>query len=466
MGAILTGLGDLGSQIATAKLGSEQLKKDDALTKLEMLQKQLGLDEGQMRLKQMKQKIEADDLAEKMKTPEGIRSYLESVLGRKPTDIELRRFLNISAGNGGYTDVKVDKEGDMVGLNLESGMIEKIPTAPGQNVKITPTGVSGGKKDGEPVVLPGATKKVIGIYKDGHPMLPGDPNWTDSEQKMYDTLVKEQQSAEGQKPKTILSLIQAAQRGDSEAAQTVKTYYDNLKSVREAGYVAGAQARAKFQMGQYLDRDTNQLIPMSNFDAANEVKSGKNLILTGDLPMNVIIPAQRMVSESKPAIAGVRDNLSAFDDEHDRAIFARILAANAPAVAGSEAGWMGNILNQALRAGLSPKGQALVRNEARLADTVGTLRQTLGLPATDSMMGVTLNLIPGPGTPDSKYAQDQVNILENMISQAVQIPVLKGVTPTVKNNTQGSPVYQNGKIIGYQTDDQKKRGVMTPAGNQ
>ncbi len=54
------------------------------------------------------------------------------------------------------------------------------------------------------------------------------------------------------------------------------------------------------------------------------------------------------------------------------------------------------------------------------------MRSVLGLQATDSAMALTLRLMPGASTPNSKYAGQQLDTLDQMINQAVNIPALGG----------------------------------------
>jgi hypothetical protein len=223
-----------------------------------------------------------------------------------------------------------------------------------------------------------------------------------------------------------IGLIMAANKGDPDAIAALKKQFDmqkELATARGAGYGAG---RAQYQIGAYIDEQGN-IVPMSAFDAVQAIKGGRQLTPSGRLNPQTAIAAQRLVSEATPAITEVGKNLKTFDNAGDRAIFARILKDSGSPSYGGESEWMGTILNQALTENLSPEGKALVVRVRRLNDTMGTLRATLGLPATDRMMSMTMAMIPGPATPDSKMAGDQLDQLKQMVSNAIQIPALRGV---------------------------------------
>jgi hypothetical protein len=49
----------------------------------------------------------------------------------------------------------------------------------------------------------------------------------------------------------------------------------------------------------------------------------------------------------------------------------------------------------------------------------------MGLPSTDQSMSLSLALLPGPSTPDSKIAKMMLDNLDTMIKQA-SVPVLGG----------------------------------------
>jgi hypothetical protein len=226
------------------------------------------------------------------------------------------------------------------------------------------------------------------------------------------------------KPNEI-QLIQRAQAGDKEAATTLGTLQKNRMDLVKARGAAFGQGRL-WSLQRAMDPDTGQSGFYTGFDILRNKQEGKNLIPMGALSAKDMISVQQLTSEAIPAIKGVEDNLSAFDNPNDRAIFARVLKGVAGPTRGNEATWMGNVLNQALTSGLSPQGQKLAQADIRLAETMGRLRSTLGLPATDQSMAVTLGLLPGASTPDSKYARGQVQQLREMVDQATKVPIFGG----------------------------------------
>jgi len=245
----------------------------------------------------------------------------------------------------------------------------------------------------------------------------------------------------------LMAVVTRATQGDKASQAALAEYMKMQKELsqeRGAGYGAG---RAMYQIGAYIDGDTGQMIPMSNYDAIQAIRQGRNLTPSGRLPAAMIASSQRLVKESAPAIKEVRDNLGAYDNASDRAIFARVMTSAGRPAYGEESSWLGNVLNQAGTEKLSPEGKKLVVRLARLNETIGTLRSTLGAPATDRSMALMLGLLPGPSTPDSEMAGDMIDQLEQNVTNAVEVPVLTGVakpkgktalapppTPANKNN--------------------------------
>jgi len=226
---------------------------------------------------------------------------------------------------------------------------------------------------------------------------------------------------------SLMAVVNRANGGDAQAQKDLKTYMDMQKELsvsRGQGYGMG---RAMYQIGAYVDPNTQQVIALSNYDAIQRIRAGENIVPSGRLPASMIAGAQRLVKESGPAIKEVRDNLKAYDNPGDRAIFARLMTAAGKPAYGDESRWLGNILNQTATENLSPEGKNLVVRLARLNETIGTLRQTLGSPATDRSMALMLGLLPGPSTPDSKMAGDMIDQLEQNVTNAVEIPALTGV---------------------------------------
>lgn len=245
-----------------------------------------------------------------------------------------------------------------------------------------------------------------------------------------------------------LALIQKANAGDADAAKTLKTYWDSQKELAKSRGEGFGMGRAMWTIAPYLDAETGQIVPMSNFDALNAIKQGKQLTPSGKLSANLVVSTQQLVSEATPALEGVRANLKAFDNSNDKLIFARVLAGAGTPQRGQEATWLGNVLNTALKGDLSPEGKAEAQQLARFSETMGRLRSTLGLPATEGAMNLTLSLLPGPTTPDSKYAKSQVDLLENMIKNAVEIPSLKNVSKSqtgMETQTYNGATYQRKK---------------------
>lgn len=222
-----------------------------------------------------------------------------------------------------------------------------------------------------------------------------------------------------------IGMIIKANQGDADAQKVLDVLQQRRMSLQSARGAAFGKARL-WALQKVYDPDTGETDFATGFDILASQQQGKHLIPTGALPADKVIAVQQLQSEAKPALSQVRAAMPAFDNAADRAIFARVIKNAGTPGHGDEASWMGNVMNQALKEGLSPQGQQLAIAQGRLAETLGRMRSVLGLQATDSAMALTLRLMPGASTPNSKYASQQLDTLDQMINQAVNIPALGG----------------------------------------
>lgn len=239
-----------------------------------------------------------------------------------------------------------------------------------------------------------------------------------------------------------LTLIQKSITGDAEATAALRVLQNRrLELTKERGLALG---QGRIQV--VFDPETGQTTNMLGYDVLAAQAEGKKLIPAGRLGANVLVAAQRLASEAFPAIEGVKKNLGAFDNAGDRAIFARVVGANP--MSGDAHSWLGLVLDQALQNDLSPDGKALIVRLRRLNETVGTLRATLGLPATNSATALTLSLLPGPMTPSAAFAKDQLDQLEQVVRQALMVPAFGGAFGPKSTPAMKVPVYDiNGNRI-------------------
>lgn len=221
-----------------------------------------------------------------------------------------------------------------------------------------------------------------------------------------------------------IQLIQQAQGGDPEAQKTLDTLQQRKVQLAGAQGYARGKGYGMWRLSNYYDPETGEIGPMFGIDVLQAKQAGKQLVPAGNLQANTMINLQRLNSEAAPAIQSVRENLGAFDNAHDRAIFARIAKENPMSEYGDPHTWMGNVIDQSLKAGLSPEGQRLAVRLGRMNETVSLLRSTLGLPATNSATALTLRMLPGAATPNSGYAKDQLDQIEQVIKQAGNVPIL------------------------------------------
>jgi hypothetical protein len=222
---------------------------------------------------------------------------------------------------------------------------------------------------------------------------------------------------------SMMDVIHRANAGDPEAAKDLHTWVKMREDIADE-YGKG---RAMYNMGSYMDKD-GHIIPLSNLDAVQRIRNGELLIPSGKMSAQQITMVQRMQKEATPAMDEVNKYIGSYDNKEDRLIFAQILKNAGAPPSGQEAGWMHGVLTQALSQKLSPDGKLLTVRLRRLADTMGTVRSALGLPATEQAMSLTLSMIPGPGVPDSKFAKDVMDQLNQTVTNALEVPALRGVT--------------------------------------
>lgn len=230
--------------------------------------------------------------------------------------------------------------------------------------------------------------------------------------------------------KNFIDLISGANAGNPEDAKNLKTYMALQDEMRES-YGRG---RARYYYQPYTMAD-GTIRPMSGLDMFNYIQQHGNEpppIPTGRLTSAQDISIQQLMKEAGPkgsstystgALKGVYDNLAAFDNTKDRAVFA-----NAWSKVEHSSDWLQtfkNVLTQVEIKNLSPEGQQLHVNLQRLAETMGRFRSSMGLPSTDQSMSLSLALLPGPSTPSSDVARMMLDNLNQMISQA-SVPALGG----------------------------------------
>jgi hypothetical protein len=231
--------------------------------------------------------------------------------------------------------------------------------------------------------------------------------------------------------KMRMAALQPGPEGDAARAALAED-----EKMQEARLAARGEAFGKGRMwtmrtytnGQGQDED------MTGWEYERRKATGEQLTPTGRLSGNTVTAYQRFRMESVPALQGVEKDLGAFDNAGDRAIFAKIMKSAGTPDHGQEFPWMQNILRQALAEGLSEQGRDLTINLNRLAETMGTLRASLALPSTEQSMLLTLGLLPGPATPDARYARSQLANLKSIIDQASNVPIMQNLMPQTPKN--------------------------------
>lgn len=260
-----------------------------------------------------------------------------------------------------------------------------------------------------------------------------------------DRLDKLTQASQKPGAPTYWKLRMAALQGDKEAQAAI----DADEKMQEARLRARGEAYGMgrmWQMRTYINAQ-GQEEDLTGWEYEKRKAAGEQLTPSGRLSSNTVTAYQRFRNEAYPALSAVEKDLGAFDNAGDRAIFAKILKGAGQPEHGFEFPWMQNILRQALAEGLSEQGRDLTINLNRLAETMGTLRASLALPSTEQSMLLTLGLLPGPGTPDARFARSQLSNLRNIIDQAANVPIMQNVAPQTTKPGQPPP---GSKIISLE----------------
>lgn len=211
-----------------------------------------------------------------------------------------------------------------------------------------------------------------------------------------------------------ISLIQKANAGDKDALAAWNKLQQGRMQVRAASQ--------SFKPMTYYDPDLQRNITLNASEAEARQKAGQTLIPSGPVSATTILQMQRAQNAIPAAIKEVSDNLDAWDDPTDRAIFARVMKETP--MQGDQSSWFGNVLDQAAQENLSDKGKNAIVRLRRLNESLGTLRAISGLPATTGSMAATAALLPGATTPNSKMAKDQLNQIQKLVEQETGVPFM------------------------------------------
>jgi hypothetical protein len=420
MGWLGRGLGSFGAQAGEAseinldyRAKQQQMQLEAARQKLQELMMPLQMQELQARLKEMTQPKPAGlvgtrgggqagvtfepgkgyslQTLESGADPEAVKGQIGKMKQGAPKEYQAALQSHIDAIDAGADPMK---ELDAAQKDMSTSAAKTMPTGSAQNR---------------------ALSEAMDAYARG-------------DMATYAAKLKEvgqMSSATKSQSPTMWNTIAAAQQGDPDAVARLKKYTDMQKElVRERGLAFG-QGRLYAMNNYWVDGVPGA---MTGFEAENAKREGHDVQYGGGLNANTRIAYQQLYAEAGPAISAVERDLPAFDNPTDRAIFAKILGSAGAPAPGDEVSWFRNWSAQALKSdsGLSKQGRQLTADIARLGETMGRFRGVAGLPATESSMGVTMMLVPGPTTPDAEYGGMQLNILKNMIMQAGGIPAIRG----------------------------------------
>jgi len=234
--------------------------------------------------------------------------------------------------------------------------------------------------------------------------------------------IRDIQKSMKQSTPTMWGTIAGAQQGDPDAIARLKMYQQMQKELVEQRGLAFGQGRLYSLQNAWVDGTPTV---MTGFEVLQAKREGKDVTIGGALPAATRIAYQQLYAEAGPALKNVNADVKAFDNPTDRAIFARAMAGAGAAERGDEGTWFRNVFSQLAKDQLSPEGQKLAVDLARLGETMGRFRGVAGLQATDSAMAITMSLLPGPTTPNSAYARLQLDALTQMIQQAGGIPAMR-----------------------------------------
>lgn len=213
-----------------------------------------------------------------------------------------------------------------------------------------------------------------------------------------------------------ISLIQKANAGDKDALKALT----NLRSAR----LELAKQRGMGRPMNFYDPVLKRDVVLSAEEGERRQQAGESLVMTGPVPANQVINTQRAQNSIPKAVGEVEKYITAWDNEKDRAIFAKIIK-DSP-MAGEPETWFSNVINQALAGKLSPEGRQATIALRRLGEAMGTVRAASGLPSTAGSMMATWAMLPGAQTPDSKFAKDQLQSIMDLMQQETGLAFFGG----------------------------------------
>ena len=246
-------------------------------------------------------------------------------------------------------------------------------------------------------------------------------------QKYFDMAHKgaEAKSARGQQMTLPALIYRSINDPDPEARAAAKKAVDATWAEQEKQLSMRGLAFGMGRIAQYVNEETGETQPLNGFQVQDRIKNGESWQMVGNIPPDTVLAMQQVARTYQPGITAVESHLKAFDNGSDRAIIARIKAAN-PNLRGMDESTLGTWIDQNLTAQLSDDGKQLVQDIKVLAEVMGRLRKLTGQSSSEMNTSLLLGLLPDERTPNATYGRQQLEKVRNYIDGMVQAPILGG----------------------------------------
>ena len=245
--------------------------------------------------------------------------------------------------------------------------------------------------------------------------------------KYFDMAHKAAEAKSSRGPQlTMPALIyQSINDPDPEKRKAAKDAVDTTWKEQEKQLTMRGAAFGMSRISQYVNEESGETQPLNGFQVQDRIKAGEKWQMVGNIPPDTVLAMQQVARTYQPAITAVESHLKAFDNEKDRAIIARVKAAN-PNIRGMDESSLGTWIDQNLMDKLSEDGKLLMQDTKVMAEVMGRLRKLTGQSSSEMNTALLLGLLPDERTPNATYGKQQLEKVRNYIDGMVQAPILGG----------------------------------------
>lgn len=396
LGAILQGTGRAGNEVAQSK----ELRLDQEQKKLELLKSQLGLSE-------IRQKLTQGAAPQFIGSHAGPSGQLFNTTRDPQTGNLTDQFGGKESPKGIWKSL-LQEDGTYVEYNDATGESRGMKDETGKPIRGFPKGKNG------PLMIAG---KPGGIIRNGQPITPDSPEWTDSDAVQYASYLRTYAESNKDKDKRIelaaksrtASYLATRQYAAMDAQNGSLVYVTPADIAKSPGRYApaGPAVAAKTRTGIFQDLDVAQ-----GFLSESISK----------LPNDAFDPAARL---QIAAALRSSDPQSAFHE----------------------------FMDSNYAATLSDPQVEYVTALVNMQESALALRSIAGMgQGSDKMRDAITKMLPGAGTPSKAYALRQLQLFK------AEVNALRTTVPGIGEPGQGGGGTQStsgGKIIKVSPEDMK-----------